>query len=272
MKRILMIAFCAAIAGCTPGEATLKLSAENVRRALKGEIVEIPVHAKVEMECPLTSMFDKVEKCPVCQTKTLAPTNCLSMLDSSHCAAANALTVLLADGSCVTGGMKVVGTNVVYWGIVDTKFLFGTETALRAASNRVAQCNGCVLIDNGGEIHIHSFRRAPDHCTAKEKGWVPSAPRIERIIDAFHVLSKGCQCCGRAGDSVVELLDIKDYESISLVFDGDGKEGFRIETGKDRINSENIGTGYKCMLAEKADKADGIGRVVKPVRLIPVEH
>ena len=272
MKRMVTIACCAAIAGCIPGEATIKLSAENVRRALKGEVIEIPVHAKVEMECPLTSLFDTYEKCPVCQTKTLAPTNCLSMLDSSHCAAANALTVLLADGSCVTGGMKVVGTNVVYWGIVDTKFLFGTETALRAASNRVAQCNGCVLIDDSGEIHIHSFGRYDDSRTTKEKRWVPSAPRLERICEAFHVLSKGCQCCGGAGDSIVEMLDIKDYDSISIVFDGDGKEGFRIEVGKDRINSENVGTGYKCMLAEKADKAEGIGRTVKPVRVIPVEH
>jgi len=267
-----MIVCCAVIAGCIPGEATIKLSAENVRRALKGEVVEIPVHAKVEMERPLTSMDDKVEKCPVCQTKTFALTNCLSMLDSSYCATANALTVLLADGSCVTGGMKIVGTNVVHWGIVETKFLFGTETALRAASNRVAQCNGCVLIDNSGEIHIHSFRRDHAPCTAKEKGWVPSAPRIERIIDALHVISERCQCGGGAGDLIVEMLDIKDYESISLVFDGDGKEGFRIEVGKDRINSENIGTGYKCMLAEKADKADGIGRAVKPVRVIPVER
>lgn len=270
MKRMLMVACCAVIAGCIPGEATIKLSAENVRRALKGEVVEIPVHAKVEMECPLTSMFDTFEKCPVCQTKTLTPTNCLSMLDSSYCAAANALTVLLADGSCVTGGMKVVGTNVVYWGIVDTKFLFGTETALRAASNRVAQCNGCVLIDDNGEIHIPSFGRGHDFRTAKEKCWVPSAPRLEKIFEAFYIISKGCKCCEGAYGSAVEVLNIKDYDSISLVFDGDGKGGFRIETDKGSINSENIGTGYKCMLAEKADKADGIGRAVKPVRLIPV--
>ena len=272
MKTLLMIACCAAIAGCIPGEATIKLSAENVRRALKGEVVEIPVHAKVEMECPLTSSPDALENCPVCQTKTLALTNCLSIYDSGYCAAAKALTVLLADGSCVTGGMKVVGTNVVHWGIVDTKFLFGTETALRAASNKVAQCNGCVLIDDNGEIHIHSFGQYHDSRTTKEKRWVPSAPRIERIIDALHVISERCQCGGGAGDLIVEMLDIKDYESISLVFDGDGKKGFRIGTGKDRINSENIGTGYKCMLAEKADKAEGIGRVVKPVRVIPVEH
>ena len=52
MKRMMIIVACevvaVVVAGCIPGEATIKLSAENVRRVLKGEVVEVPVHGEVE--------------------------------------------------------------------------------------------------------------------------------------------------------------------------------------------------------------------------------
>jgi len=261
MKTFFVIACCAAIAGCIPGEATIKLSAENVRRALKGEVVEIPVHAKVETNEPIIKWIKKWKeegRCPRCYGKEIASTNAVNMANAIVRAATDALTIMLADGSSVKGGAKTVGTNIVYWASVDTKFLFGTAAALIAASNKVENCNGYVVLDDKGEITFASSR---------ESG-LPEPRKLERISEIFDALGSGCEWCEDIYGAVPLVLAAGIYESRSLVFDGDGKGGFRIETGKGSINSENIGTGYKCMLAEK----DGIERAVKPVRVIPVER
>ena len=62
------------------------------------------------------------------------------------------------------------------------------------------------------------------------------------------------------------------YDSVSLLFEGDGKGGFRIETVKGRINSENIGKEYKCTLAEKEAKGADTDHHFEMVRVIPVER
>ena len=259
-----MIACCAVIAGCIPGEATIKLSAENVRRALKGEIVEIPVHAKVETNEPIIKWIEEWKeegRCPGCRGKEISSTNAVNVANAIVRAAADALTIMLADGSRVTGGAKAVGTNIVYWTNVDTKFLFGTAAALIAASNKVENCNGYIVLDDKGEITFGSC-----------KSEIPELRRLEHISKIFHALESGCELCKDIYEVVPMVLAVSVYDSLSLVFEGDGKGGFRIETAKDRINSENIGKEYKCMLVEKTDRADGIRRAVKPVRVIPVER
>ena len=264
MKRILMIACCSVIAGCIPGEATIKLSGENVRRVLKGEVVEIPVHAKVETNEPIIKWIKKWKeegRCPGCRGKEITSTNAVNVANAIVRAATDALTIMLADGSSVKGGAKTVGTNIVYWASVDTKFLFGTAAALIAASNKVENCNGCIVLNDKGEIAFDS----------RESGF-PEPRKLVRISKIFDALESGCEWCKDIYGAVPLVLAVGIYESRSLVFDGDGKGGFRIETGKDSINSENIGTGYKCMLAEKGAKADGKGHPVKPVRVIPVER
>ena len=153
MKQIAVVILALAAAGCIPGEATIKLSAEDVRRVLRGEVVEVPVHADVKLECPIGKR-DTLEKCPMCNDRSLDVTNYLPYVDSSYCAVANAMRILLADGACVTGGLKIVGTNALHWANVDTKFRFGKEACLFAASNKVAECNGCVVMDGSGEIRI----------------------------------------------------------------------------------------------------------------------
>jgi hypothetical protein len=65
MKQIIIGLALAALVGCVPGEATIKISAENVRRVLKGEVVEVPVHAEVKMDVPVDKWM-KEQKCPLC--------------------------------------------------------------------------------------------------------------------------------------------------------------------------------------------------------------
>ena len=264
MKRILMIACCAVIAGCIPGEATIKISAENMRRVLRGEIVEIPVRAKVETNEPIIKWIEEWKeegRCPGCRGKEISSTNAVNVANAIVRAATDALTIMLADGSRVTGGAKTVGTNIVYWTNVDTKFLFGTTAALIAASNKVENCNGCIVLDDKGEITFAS----------REFG-LPESRKLKHISKIFDALGAGCELCKDIYEVIPMVLVVSVYDSLSLEFEGDGKGGFRIETTKDRMNSENIGKEYKCVLAEKADRADGIGRAVKPVRVIPVER
>ena len=265
MKQIGVGILALAVAGCVPGEATIKLSAEDVRRVLRGEVVEVSVHADVKAECPIGELGDPLVECPMCNTKSFDVTNYVPYVDSCYCAAANAMTILLADGSCVTGGLKIVGTNAVHWANVNTKFLFGTEAALSAASNKVAECNGCVVLDSSGVIRIARVGGDYDSFLTGKRRWSPDALRIERIFRAFRALEEGCKCCKSAYGSVVEVLNISQYDAISLVFEGDGKDGFCIETGDERVAAGQIGKELRCDLRHK--DSNGWGKAAKPIKL-----
>ena len=259
-----MIACCAVIAGCIPGEATIKISAENMRRVLRGEIVEIPVHAKVETNEPIIKWIEEWKeegRCPGCRGKEISSTNAVIAANAIVRSAADALTIMLADGSRVTGGAKTVGTNIVYWTNVDTKFLFGTAAALIAASNKVENCNGCIVLDDKGEITFASREFA-----------LPESRRLEHIAKIFDALGSGCGWCKDIYKKIPMVLVVGLYDSVSLVFEGDGKGGFRIETVKGRMNSENIGKEYKCMLAEKGSKTASKDHHFEMVRVISVER
>ncbi len=259
-----MIACCAVIAGCIPGEATIKISAENVRRILKGEIVEIPVRAKVETNEPIIKWIEEWKeegRCPGCRGKEISLTNVVNVANAIVRAATDALTIMLADGSRVKGGAKTVGTNIVYWTNVDTKFLFGTAAALIAASNKVENCNGCIVLDDKDEMTFVS-----------RESRLPESRKLKHISKIFDALGSGCEWCKDIYEAVPMVLAVSEYDSLSLVFEGDGKGGFRIETGKDRINSENIGKEYKCMLVEKGSKTASKDQPLKTVRVLPVER
>ena len=64
MKQIGVGILALAVAGCVPGEATIKLSAEDVRRVLRGEVVEVSVHADVKAECPIGELGDPLMYLP----------------------------------------------------------------------------------------------------------------------------------------------------------------------------------------------------------------
>ena len=252
MKELAMGFLALAVAGCVPGEAVITLSAENVRRVLQGEIVEVPVYADARLECPIGKYADETAECPICNAKGLSATNFVSIVDSCYRAVANAMTILLADGSCVTGGMKIAGTNVVHWANIDTKFIFGTEAALSVASNKVAECNGCVVIDGNGEVRVVSMGRSHDFLARKQKRWEPCSHRMKRIFDAFEALAEnGCKFCGSAYSAIAEALNISEYDSISFVLDGDGMGGFCFETDAKRVASENVGKGDKHTIVIK---------------------
>jgi len=66
MKQMIIGVLGVVWVGCIPGEATIKLSAENVRSVLKGEVVEVPVHGEVELMVPIAPGDDEM-KCPECE-------------------------------------------------------------------------------------------------------------------------------------------------------------------------------------------------------------
>lgn len=238
MKQIIIGLALAALVGCVPGEATIKISAENVRRVLKGEVVEVPVHAEVKMEVPVDKWM-KEQKCPMCQRQGWDLTNAVAEVDRRACAATTVLTLLLADGSCVTGGVKVVGTNVVYWANVDTKFLFGTEDAMLAASNRVNQCNGFFVLNDKCEFDLE-LGKCEDLKSQK----------FERICAVLGGVAKGGKCCDVYGD-LPSVLVIGAYDSISVVLEGDGRGGFCVGTDDKRILAEQIGKELRCVVHSK---------------------
>ena len=225
----------AALVGCVPGEATIKISAENVRRVLKGEVVEVPVHAEVKMDVPIEKWM-KEQRCPLCQRPGGNLTNAVDEVDRRACAATSVLTLLLADGSCVTGGVRIVGTNVVYWANVDTKFLFGTEEAMLAASNKVNQCNGFFVLNDKGEFDLE-FGRCEDLKSQK----------FEQICAVLDGVAKGGKCCDVYGD-LQSVLVIAAYDSISVAIEGDGQGGFCLETGEKRLAADQIGKELRCVI------------------------
>ena len=244
MRQIIIGIALAALVGCVPGEATIKISAENVRRVLKGEVVEVPVHGEVKMAIPIEEWM-KEQKCPVCLGPKGSLTNFVSAMNQRACAATTVLTLLLADGSCVTGGVKVVDTNVVYWANVNTKFLFGTEEAMLAASNKVNQCNGFFVLNNKGEFDLE-LGKCEDLKFQK----------LERIFDVLEGVADGCKCCEVYGD-LRSALVIGAYDSISVAIEGDGQGGFCVETGEKRLAADQIGKELRCII-----RSEGSGKEV----------
>lgn len=257
MKRMMIITACAvvavAVAGCIPGEATIKLSAENVRRALKGEVVEVPVHGEVEIMVPIAPQDDEM-KCPECQGRGIDLTNAVTIADRRTCAAARVMTILLADGSSVTGGVKIVGTNVVRWATIDTKFLFGTEAAVCAASNKVELCNGIVVLNDKGEVDMKCGKRKD----------LP-LQKVKRMCDVLEAVADGCKSCKDVYGDVGMILDIESYESVSVVFEGDRQGGFYVETGDKCIAAEQIGKELRCAVRRK--DSDERGEADKPIKV-----
>ena len=232
----------AALSGCVPGEATIKISAENVRRVLKGEVVEVPVHGEVKKVVPIEE-WKKELKCPMCQQQGWDLTSAVNEVNRRVCAATTVLTLLLADGSCVTGGVKVVDTNVVYWANVNTKFLFGTEEAMLADSNKVNQCNGFFVLNDKGEFDLE-LGKCEDLKSQK----------FERICDVLGGVADGCKCCEVYGDLRSALI-IGAYDSISVAIEGDGQGGFCVETGEKRVAADQIGKELRCVIhGEDSDK------------------
>ena len=239
MKQVIIGFALAALVGCVPGEATIKISAENVRRVLKGEVVEVPVHGEVKMEVPVDKWM-KEQKCPMCQRQGWDLTNAVAEVDRRACAATTVLTLLLADGSCVTGGVKVVGTNVVYWANVDTKFLFGTEDAMLAASNKVDSCTGVFVLNDKGEFDLERGK-----CKDMK------SQKVEQICRVLRTISKGCRSCREVYELLEAILVVKAYDSVSIVFEGDGRGGFYVETGGKRVASDQIGKEFRCIIRSK---------------------
>ena len=240
MKQIIIGVLGVVLAGCIPGEATIKLSAANVRRVLKGEVVEVPVHGEVELKIP-TSQWNKEMKCPEYQGHGLDLTNAVLTADRRACAATKVMTLLLADGSCVTGGVKIVGTNVVHWATLDTKFLFGTEAAIRAASNRVERCNGVFVLNDKGEVDLECGRRKD----------MP-LQKVKRIYDVLEAVAEGCKSCKDVYGDVGMILDIGSYDSVLIAFEGDGQGGFCVETGDKRVAAEQIGKELRCIIRDES--------------------
>ena len=238
MKQIIIGFALAALVGCVPGEATIKISAENVRRVLKGEVVEVPVHGEVKMAVSIEE-WKKELKCPMCKREGWNLTNAVDEVDRRACAATTVLTLLLADGSCVTGGVKVVDTNVVYWANVNTKFLFGTEKAMLADSNKVNQCNGFFVLNDKGEFDLE-LGKCEDMKSQK----------LERIFDVLGGVADGCKCCEVYGDLRSALIIGAD-DSISVAIEGDGQGGFCVETGEKRVAADQIGKELQCIIRSK---------------------
>ena len=253
MKQMIIGVLGVVLAGCIPGEATIKLSAENVRRVLKGEIVEVPVHGEVELMAPIAP-GDAEMKCPECQGRGIDLTNAVMIADRRACAATRVLALLLADGSCVTGGVKIVGTNVVHWATLDTKFLFGTEAAIRAASNKVEHCNGVFVLNDKGE-----FDMTLECCNDLH------TPKFEQVQNVLRAISAGCKCCKDVYRDVCAVLYIGSYESVSVVFEGDGQGGFCVETGDKRVAAEQIGKELQCDVRRK-DSGEK-GKAAKPIKV-----
>ena len=229
LETIIGVAVCAVVAGCIPGEATVKLSAENIRRALAGEVVEVPMHGDVEVDFPITKWLED-EKCHFCAGLLEDKTNCVKKLDQAIRSAARVLELLLNDGSSATGGVKKVGTNIVYWAKVDTKILFGTEAALCANSNRVAQSNSVLLLKTNGSL---------EEKTRCDRDKEPS--RMKRIREIMYVLEDGCECCGGFYDMMLGTISAYLYDKVTFEIVGDGKPGFKIAVDDtDQIASEEL--------------------------------
>ena len=243
MKTIVIVALGVVLTGCIPGKATIKLSAENVRRVLKGEVVEVPVHGEVELMVPIAK-GDGEMKCPECQGRDVDLTNAVLMADRRTCAATRVMTLLLADGSCVTGGVKIVGTNIVHWAMIDTKFLFGTEDAILAASNKVDMCNGFFLLNEKGVLDLANGGKCKDL----------HAQKFERMSNVLEAVSDGCKCCKEAYGEVSLTLALDMYDSVSAVFEGDGQGGFCVETGDKRVAADQIGKELRCLIHDKKKK------------------
>ena len=246
MKPIIIGVLGVVLVGCIPGEATIKLSAENVRRVLKGEVVEVPVHGEVELKIP-TSQWNKEMKCPECQEHGLDLTNTVLAADRRACAATKVMTLLLADGSCVTGGVKIVGTNVVQWATVDTKFLFGTEDAILAASNKVKRCNGFFVLNDKGVLDLTNGGKCKDL----------SSQKFERMSNVLEAVSDGCKCCKKTYGEVLLTLVLGEYDSVSAVFEGDGHGGFCVGTDDKCIAADQIGKELRCMIRDKSSDKNG---------------
>ena len=217
------------VAGCIPGEATVKLSAENIRRALDGEVVEVPMHTEVEEHTPIAEWIEK-KKCPFCSGALVDETNSLARIDKAIKTAAHTLELLLNDGSSITGGVKKVGANIIYWAKVDTKIAFGTEAALCANSNKVEQCNWVLLLENDGSVN-----------TDFDDSNIPKITRLEHIGEIIKEISRGCKCCGGFYDAILHTLVLKWYDKVTFEIVGDGKPGFKIavdDTGQ--IASEEL--------------------------------
>ena len=245
MKQIIIGFALAALVGCVPGEATIKISAENVRRVLKGEVVEVPVHGEVKMAVPIEKWM-KEQKCPVCLGSKGSLTNFVSAMDQRACAATTVWTLMLADGSSVTGGVKVVGTNVVYWANIDTKFLFGTEEAMLSASNKVNQCGGFFVLNDKGEVDLMGGK-------CKDM----SQEKFERIVRVSKIISQGCRPCAEVYSQLEPIFGVKEYDAVSVVFEGDGRGGFCVETGDKRIAADQIGKELRCVIhSEDSDEKD----------------
>jgi hypothetical protein len=253
MKQMIIGVLGVVLAGCIPGEATIKLSAENVRRVLRGEIVEVPVHGEVELMAPIAPGDDEM-KCPECQGRGIDLTNAVMIADRRACAATRVLALLLADGSCVTGGVKIVGTNVVHWATLDTKFLCGTEAAIRAASNKVEHCNGVFVLNDKGEVDLECGRRKD----------MP-LQKVKRIYDVLEAVADGCKSCKDVYGEVGMILDIGSYDSVLIAFEGDGQGGFCVETGDKRVAAEQIGKELQCNLRRK-DSGEK-GKTAKPIKV-----
>ena len=251
MKQIIIGVLAAVLSGCVPGEATVKISAENVRKALNGEVVEVPVHGEVELVTSTTEWMKK-GKCRMCKAQNLALTNSVIEADRRIRAAARVMTLLMADGSCMTGGVKVVGTNVVHWATIDTKFLFGTEAAILADSNKVARCNGLLVLNDKGEIDLEG------------RGCKDVRPdKFERMSKILETVSEGCDCCKDTYAEVMLVLCVMGYESISLVFEGDGRGGFFVEDGDKLVAADKIGNEFRCAIRSK----DSDKKSDKPIKL-----
>ena len=246
MKQMIIGVLGVVLAGCIPGEATIKLSAENVRRVLKGEVVEVPVHGEVELKIP-TSEWNKEMKCPECQGHGLDLTNTVLAADRRACAATKVMTLLLADGSCVTGGVKIVGTNVVQWATVDTKFLFGTEDAILAASNKVNRCNGFFVLNDKGVLDMTNGGKCKDL----------SSQKFERMSNVLGAVSDGCKCCKGVYGEVLLTLVLGEYDSVSAVFEGDGHSGFCVGTGDKCVAADQIGKELRCVIRDKSSDKNG---------------
>ena len=239
MKQIIIGVLVAALSGCVPGEATVNISAENVRKALNGEVVEVPVHGEVELVTS-TAEWMKKGRCRMCKAQNLALTNSVIEADRRIRAAARVMTLLMADGSCMKGGVKVVGTNVVHWATIDTKFLFGTEAAILADSNKVARCNGLFVLNDKGEIDLEG------------RGCKDVRPdKFERMSKILETVAEGCECCKDTYTEVMLVLCVMGYESISLVFEGDGRGGFFVEDGDKCVAADKIGNEFRCAVRSK---------------------
>jgi len=253
MKQIMIGVLGAVLSGCVPGEATVKISAENVRKVLNGEVVEVPVHGEVEVITP-TAEWMKKGTCRMCQAQNLALTNSVIEADRRLSAATRVMTLLMADGSCVAGGVKVVGTNVVHWATIDTKFLFGSEAAILADSNKVARCNGFFALNDKGEIDL------------KGSGCKDVQPeKLERMSKILETVADGCECCKDAYAEVMMVLGVTSYDSISLVFEGDGRGGFCLEADGKRVVADKIGKEFRCAIRSKDSdkKSDKLIRLQK---------